>query len=44
MPACMKTDAVGPQQAVFDVDHAIVLETFERMGPHDAFFTSRGVA
>jgi aldehyde:ferredoxin oxidoreductase len=44
MPECMKTDGVGPQKAVFDVDQSIVVKTFERFGPDDEFFTKRGVA
>ena len=42
MPECMKTDGVGPQKAVFDVDPAIVARTYERMGPTDEFFSKGG--
>ncbi len=44
MPECMKTDGVGPQKVVFDVDHATVLETYKCFGPREEFFKSRGVA
>ncbi len=44
MPECMKTDGVGPQKLVFDIDQEVVVKTFERFGPDDGFFKSRGVA
>jgi len=44
MPECMKTDGVGPGKTVFDIDQSIVVKTFERFGPDEKFFKSRGVA
>ena len=45
MPQCMQEDAIGPANAVFDVDPAIVSQTYEKLvTADDAFCTKPGSA
>ena len=44
MPECMKTDGVGPTNAVFDVPAEIVQQTYTRLvEPSDEFFNQGAV-
>ena len=41
MPACMKEDAIGPANAIFDVKPEIVIQTYKRFEPREELFTTK---
>jgi len=41
MADCMQSDAIGPQEVVFDVSAEIVSQAYERCDPRDELFTAK---
>ena len=41
MPACMKEDAIGPANAIFDVKPEIVVQAYTRFEPREELFTTK---